>query len=482
MEYPNFIFGSYESQSVTADQERTVNFYVERMESPGATTRAALYPTPGVELVGTATTTAGRAHFAMAGREFMVIGSAFLECNALGILTLRGTVAIGNNPATINSNGDGGGQLFITSGDNGYIFDLGTAAFTQVAALNGKATMGGHLDGYFLALDAATSTWYFSALLDGLTWPTGINFAQRSLAPDPWLSMIVNGRYIWLLGEQTSEAWYNSGKAFPFAAHPSGLIPYGIAAPFARAVADGVLVWLGSSASGNGQVLKAAGFQPEVITSYPVQTAINGYPRIDDALADAFNYLGHTFFRIDFPAENVTWVWDSQTSLWFQIMTWISEDNEYVAWRPRWHALAFGEHRMLDAIAGSVHRVGRDLGFDVDGRPIRRLRRAPAIMDENGRVYYSSFELDLEPGLGLSTGQGSDPQVMYRFSDDGGKTWSSEQMMSAGKIGEYDKRVKAHRCGMGRRRVFEVSFSDPIPWRLTAAYLGVSQAGQRRTA
>lgn len=126
---------------------------------------------------------------------------------------------------------------------------------------------------------------------------------------------------------------------------------------------------------------------------------------------------------------------------------------------------------MLDATASNLYRMERDLGFDVESRPIRRVRRAPAIMKENRRITYASFELDMEPGLGLTSGQGSDPQVALRYSNDGGKTWGPEIFRSAGALGKYGKRVRWDRMGQARRRVFEVSVSDPIPWRLTNAYL-----------
>jgi hypothetical protein len=67
-----------------------------------------------------------------------------------------------------------------------------------------------------------------------------------------------------------------------------------------------------------------------------------------------------------------------------------------------------------------------------------------------------------------------DPVVMLRCSNDGGKTWIFEQMRSAGKMGEYTKRIRWHRLGSARRRVFEVSVSAPIPWRMVGAYLEAS--------
>jgi hypothetical protein len=102
------------------------------------------------------------------------------------------------------------------------------------------------------------------------------------------------------------------------------------------------------------------------------------------------------------------------------------------------------------------------------------MRRAPHLSKENVKLFFGPLQLDMETGLGLTTGQGSDPTVMLRWSDDGGHTWSNERMVSAGAIGAYKARVKFNRLGSGRDRVFEVSVSDPIPWRLVDCYLDIT--------
>ena len=73
-----------------------------------------------------------------------------------------------------------------------------------------------------------------------------------------------------------------------------------------------------------------------------------------------------------------------------------------------------------------------------------------------------SFQLLLEGGVGLNTGQGSDPQVMLRVSKDFGQTWSNEMWRSMGKIGKYATRVLWRRLGKARDWVFEVTISDPV--------------------
>jgi hypothetical protein len=473
---PGFIGPSYISQALTADNEDLINWYSERMESQGATTDMAYYPTPGVDELSRASEGSGRAHFFMDGLEFCVIGSKFIEIDVTGVQTVRGTVAVDGNPASISSNGDGGGQIFVTSATNGYIFDLLTSVFTQIVFLDGKATFGNALDGYFLALDASTSTFYISALLDGTTWDP-LDFAQRSIAPDPWISMEVSGRYVWLFGEQTSEAWYNTGASpFPFAPYAPGFILFGIAAPYSKRVLGKDLIWLARSRDGQNQVLSMAGFTPEVISTYPLQFAISNYSTFVDAQGDSYSDLGHNFYLLTFVAVGVTWAYDTETRQWAKRGAYISEEGRYDAWRPRWHAFAFGQHRFLDSESAAVYNVSVNFLLDVDDRPIRRLRRAPALVDELRRVFYSSFQIDLQPATTtVISGQGEDPQVMMRFSDDGGQTWSSEQWRSAGKIGKYDTRVEWFRLGCGRRRVFEVVVSDPVPFRLTNAYIELGQ-------
>jgi hypothetical protein len=73
--------------------------------------------------------------------------------------------------------------------------------------------------------------------------------------------------------------------------------------------------------------------------------------------------------------------------------------------------------------------------------------------------------------------QGADPEVMLRWSDDGGHTWSNYRTASIGKIGEYYRRVWFRRLGMTlqlRDRVYELSMTDPVKTALMGAELLIS--------
>ena len=72
---------------------------------------------------------------------------------------------------------------------------------------------------------------------------------------------------------------------------------------------------------------------------------------------------------------------------------------------------------------------------------------------------------------------GYDPQVMLRWSDDGGHTFSNEHWSPMGKIGAYYHRVFWRRLGMTlklRDRVYEVSGTDPVKIAIMGAELIIS--------
>lgn len=77
----------------------------------------------------------------------------------------------------------------------------------------------------------------------------------------------------------------------------------------------------------------------------------------------------------------------------------------------------------------------------------------------------------IDSGIGLISGQGSNPQVMLRVSTDG-QTWGNQRSCSAGKMGQYAREVAWQICGSsGRIWMPEIVVSDPVPWRLSGAEL-----------
>jgi hypothetical protein len=78
---------------------------------------------------------------------------------------------------------------------------------------------------------------------------------------------------------------------------------------------------------------------------------------------------------------------------------------------------------------------------------------------------------------GMAIADQLDPQVMLRWSDDGGHTWGNEHWRSVGRAGEWGYRVFWRRLGMTeklRDRVYEVSGTDPVKLAIMGAELELS--------
>lgn len=463
-------------------QEQTINFFAEVSEAKGAASRVSFYPTPGVAQALMVPSVGWRATWAMNGRSFGVCQDTLYEITeSAGIFayTARGTVALDNNPATISTNGDGGNQLFVTSGGNGYNYDLGTNTLTQIPNLNGKATQGDYLGGYFLAFDATTSTVYYSDLLDGTTWdPT--NFFQRTNQPDRWVAMkVTSWNYIFLIGEQTGEGWYPNGNfPLPFQPDPAATFVKGCAAAFSMTNAGGSLVWLSKNIDGDFEVVAANSLTPQRISDFALETALANYVRdglsIANAIGQSFRMQGHTFYRLNLPTTGIekTHQYDFTNGWWTEVATWIAEESDYTYFRPVFLCF-FANHTLAgDRESGVLYHLDMSFTTDVDGRPIRRLRRTPSIVAAQKYLYHRKLAILMDVGEDVPiSGQGSNPLLMLRYSDDGGRTWGNEVDLSVGELGNTHALVWFWQLGVARNRVYELTCTDPIPWRITEAYL-----------
>lgn len=473
MRLPGFIGGSAPSQSMIATNERTVNLYVERIGTEGTQHKTALFPSPGFETwCAGITDLGGRAGLSIDSHTWAIMGGGFYELALAKTATKKASLAQDSNLAQIVYNGPTGGQLCLASGTNAYTYVVASGAITTV--LTGEATQIGMLDEYFLAINSATGKLRLSNLNDGLTWDP-LQFAFRSDQPDPWQAMIVNAPDIILLGALTGSVWYDAGTSpFPLAARQGLTIPYGIVANFTLKEAGGVVFWLSQNKDGAGIVVKMTGYTPEPIMTPELAAALSSYQRtskITDAEALMFQIEGHTWYVLRFPSANATWCYDLTTNAWYELGKWNSVTGTYDVWGPRMHVYAFGKHLTGDGTSGTIANMDITLATEVDGSPIRRLRRGPVLINENKRIPINRFELSVDVGVGLVSGQGSAPTIMGRFSADGGHTWGDERTASMGPLGQFGTRVYWTRMGAPRLWVAEVTLTDPVPLRIVDAFV-----------
>jgi hypothetical protein len=127
-----------------------------------------------------------------------------------------------------------------------------------------------------------------------------------------------------------------------------------------------------------------------------------------------------------------------------------------------------------DYANGNLYRFN-PLSYTDNGDPIVMEVITRHISQDNSRLFIDSLQLDIEAGVGLSTGQGSNPQIMLSISKDGGHTFGIEQWVSMGAIGEYKARAIWRRLGMARDWVFKFRITDPVKRVILGATASIKQ-------
>jgi hypothetical protein len=469
------ILGStYVARSVNAADARMVNLFPEIVPEAGKEP-AFLQRAPGLRKLATIGNGSIRGLWEFGGFMYVVSGNQLYKVDSSYTATLLGTVA---GTSGVVSMADNGTQLFIACNGPSYIYNATTNVFQQITDgdFPGAVTVG-YLDGYFVFNEPNSQRIWVTSLLNG-TDVDPLDFASAEGSPDGVVGIIVSHRELWVLGTNSVEVWYNAAnQGFPLERIQGAFNELGCAAPYSIAKMDNGVFWLGKDARGQGIVYRANGYTGTRISTHAVEWHIQQYGNLSDTIGYTYQQDGHSFYVLVFPSADTTWVYDVATGAWHE--------------RAGFANGAFTRHRgncqvfFNDEVTIGDYQNGNIYAFDLDvyaddtniQKWLRSWRALPTGQNNLKRSAQHSLQLDCETGVGLNLGQGSDPQVMLRWSDDGGHTWSSEHWISIGKIGEYYRRAIWRRLGMTmkiRDRVYEVSMTDPVKIAIMGAELQIS--------
>ena len=458
---------SYQEWSSPFDHQRTVNFYPV-VDQKGGKEVSALYGTPGLSLFTTVGTGSNRQCFNAAnGRTFWVVGSQLIEVDAAGVGTVRGSLDQSSGRVIIEENGF---QLAICDGFSLYILTYSTNVFgkASIPAVLGFGTIS-FIDGYFLGNENSTGRFYISKALDGLVW-NALDFATAESSPDNLIRVIRGIGQLWLMGVNTTEIWNNTGDSvFPFAAISGGQFNTGILSPYTAIEIDSSLFWVGRDKNGVGTVYQTNGFSAQRISTPPIEQKIIKAGDYANMTAFTYNNEGHKFYMITGGGLTTSLVYDLTIGEWHE-RAYKNVDGEFEQHLAVCHMYAFGKHLVGDRTNGNIYEMGRDF-YDDNGNEILSERIYTNLTDENKRIPYNRLKLGFEAGIGLQTGQGSDPVCWISLSKDGGRTWSNDYELKLGKVGQYSREAVLRRIGMAEQLTFRLRMSDPVKRAFTGSYL-----------
>lgn len=487
MQFP-FVGGAYEAANQYQDGQQLINWYVELDQNSDAKTPTALLGVPGLALAVTSSFTGEvrGAHVMPGGAvSYWVIGSTVAKMT----IATQATATAGPSftLAKVGSIGSFTGQVCMR--DNGVakvcaIVD-GQAMYTIISDVVAQVddpnvinpTRLASIDGYLIWNSAGTQKFNVSPVYWNGTDPfDGTYFALKDDAPDNLVTIIEDKRMLWLVGEATTEVWINAGTSSitgaasePFARLEGAMLQVGCAAPNTVTRTGHGLIWLGNSERGENYVVLTQGFDFSNISTPALAYAMTQYNVVSDAFGYTYTEEGHEFYVLVFPTADVAWAYDLTTKFWHQRQ---SVDSTGLMHRQRANCcINFAGLRLVgDYQNGQIWNQSR--AFYTDGSmPLIALRRTAYLWDGDmrNRVRHNRLQIEFAPGVGLATGQGSNPQIMVRWKDE--KGWSNQRLVAIGAIGAYENRAIVRKLGGARSRLYEVSISDPVKRDIVGASL-----------
>lgn len=451
-----FGLGAYRRENGNLPEVRCVNMMAEA--APTADQGVILMSRKGLvedETIGSGPVKgAFRDDGTFSGDRFVISGGNLYRAGAL-----VGTVEC-NGPVTWATSGQ---ELVFTGGTRAYSYD-GTDLEEIALPDDFDCLAVGYLSSRFLFARSGSGKYYWSDVLDGRT-VGGLSFATAESAADNLLDLLVVKEILFLIGAKTIEQHRTTGNSdLPYTLIQQSTASKGTIGTGCAADADNSLVWIGQDCS-----LYYWGEKPERLSDSGLEERIKAST---NRRVFRIDYEGHVLIAVRLDDE--THLWDAQTRQIHEAQSYGLDNFRALC------CLNDGANAYLgDDTTGQIWTYD---GYADDGGELVRLFTAYFKIDSDP-VAINNLWLEANFGrTGLLAGQGSDPVIEMRSSNDAGATWSDWEEASLGQQGEY--RVIAEWRALGLfdvpGAVFEFRCSDPVPLRVSAVHVNDSIPGRSR--
>jgi hypothetical protein len=463
---------SYTNRSLPLSAQVTLGMYPEI--NPESRNVISLQIFPGL-LEWAAESGIGRRMHEMAGVTYGVFGQTLYEFDQDGTGTSRGTID-GESLCDFADNGD---QMMICTGGPVYMYTASTQTLAEITDKNlVNPTTVGYLNSQFIFDDngplSEPGSFVTTQLLTTLE-PDNVvdvlDFAKADAHPDDITRIIIFNEMVYFFGPEGIEPWWNSGVGSPpFDEVQGAFRRYGLAGQWALAQSEELVFFLDATRVPRRMV----GLSVANIGNPAIGQEWSKYTRVDDAIGLTYTLDHQEFFQLNFPTANKTWLYHQQSNSW----TELAYSTDYQRHRAMSYLNVYDKNLVMDHSNGKIYELDFDTYTD-DGEVIQRRRTTAMIHGglygvPGKELFFDQVEFVLQTGEGIASGQGSDPVLMVRFSDDSGRTWSAEEWYEVGKGGDYHKRVVMQNQGRAHGRIYELVYSEPTPFALIDANAEIS--------
>jgi hypothetical protein len=433
------------------------------------------------------------------GDGYGVVGQAvyFFSWSGTGLELVPIGILESPNNTPVSFVDDGIVGMLTDNSGVGYWIDLASHSVTKIVDDTGTfvgSPRVDYLDSFIVFSMPGTNTWGST-----LSNPAGngvenfdpLYVAKKNSWPDAIQGLVVNKRYIHILGRLKSEIWLNSGAPdFPFQEMPGTQLEHGVIAKYSISHYDQSVYFLSQSLEGFGIVARINNFQVERISDHSLEWQIkqmvkNGYP-LDDAIGYCFQSGGHAFYVLTFPSADQTWVYDESTKMWHQ-EGWTDGNGQDHRLRGNCFGLVNGRYLEGDFENGNLYEILDDYFWDDVGESPSPLVCAKGFPHLKAAMDKKTGQLTLLNGMtgqinkiifDVSGGEAQagtiNPTILVRVSLDRGKTFGDWVTQSAGDPGEYLAFPQLASLGQSRDAIIEIQWSFPGNTALNGAWIDVT--------
>lgn len=468
------------SRSILVNNQATVNF-MQAVKGPGAKAPIVLETAPGLVIVAASVGSGPIRSAQMVSTKIRPASVANDLCGVFGDELIAQTTDIGNlTIGTLNSTtgqvrmARGRSHIMIVDGTDGYTWDGTTFLQILDADFPGQTGAGSpthvvYIDGFFVVNDALTDNFFISAVEDPTSW-NALDFEVASVAPDAALALAATESLLWIIGDETAQAFYNNGNPdFPYGIVLNATQEVGILAPQSIAESDDGVFYLATTPEGGRFVYQIQGTQGQTISFDEQEAFLVSVTDPSDAFGFIYKQAGKSFYVLQLSASTGTDPRSSSTLIYnIKAKAWETRElQDGTAWRAGGHGILGGDNIVGSRIQAQTLRLDLD-NFQDSGQEMIRLRRAQIVHNLNKTLTFWKLIVDIQGGIGNATSP--NPKLKMRYSDDGGQNWSNYLTENVGAIGETQKRIVFDKLGSGRNRVFEIELSDAVNLVIIAAY------------
>lgn len=445
---------SYQNDSLPVSAQRAVNCFAESQPRT-AKARVAVFGAPGIYAFATCGDGPIRGAIEISGTAYFVSGDEFWTVSAEGVPQLLGSGISGLAPVSLDGSDE---EICIVNGTTGHVYDIAAKTLTQISDGDFQAANTVTVVNSVFVYDwKGTNKFFISEVLAaGNIDP--LNYASAESSPDPVKAVKNRNGILMVFGDHTTEPWDHTGASnFPFSYIKGGTIDRGAAAPLAIVSEDSSLFFLGD----DRVFYRLNGLQLQRISTHALEQEWQGYATTSDAFCFRVPINGHKFIYLTFPTENTTWGYDIATGLWHERVSWDQSGRE-VRWRVNCAVTAYNKVLVGDSRSGRIG-VLDPATYTEFGDPIVTTLVSPPVYAGGNHFAVPCLELDMETGVGLTTGQGADPKVMLEYSTDGGAAYTPPQLWrTMGAKGARETRLQWTELGSAYQMTFRFSVSDPV--------------------